>query len=152
MGLSKIDGKSLFTNAQYPYGIDPSSNAYPHEITTKNGVETRIEKIRFDWNLGPNDEPNKKNLITIKDYCVSRGAAFHSTATGELSVVTEDDLLGRVMDKYTYMKGEFAKAKKKSSQEEEAALDESLEELTNRGVMKSRAKAVSAPKLVMDDC
>ena len=45
MGLSKIDGKLLFTNAQYPYGIDPSSDAYPHEITTKSGVKICIKRI-----------------------------------------------------------------------------------------------------------
>ena len=58
----------------------------------------------------------------------------------------ENDLLGRVMDKYTYMKGEFAK-KKKSLQEEEAALNESLKELTNCGVMKSWAKWSGHPYL-----
>ena len=101
MGLSKIDGKSLFANAQYPYGINPSSDTYPHEMTTKNGVDAQIKKIWFDWNLGPNDEPNKKHLTTIKDCCVLWGAAFHSAAAGEWLVVTEDNLLGRVMDKYT---------------------------------------------------
>jgi hypothetical protein len=57
--------------------------------------------------------------------------------------VTEDDLLGRIQDKYKYMRGEFGKAKKKQNQEDEAALDESIEESSNRGHMKSRAKAVS---------
>ena len=51
------------------------------------------------------------------------------------------------MDKYTYMKGEFAKVKKKSLQEEEAALNESLKELTNCGVMKSWAKWSGYPDL-----
>ena len=64
-------------------------------------------------------------------------------------MVTEDDLLGRVMDKYTYMKGEFAKVKKKSVQEDEAALNKSLKESVNHGVMKSWAKAVSTPRLSM---
>lgn len=63
---------------------------------------------------------------------------------GELLVVMENDLLGRVMDKYTYMKEEFAKVKKKSLQEEEAALNESL---TNCGVMKSWAKWSGHPDL-----
>jgi hypothetical protein len=143
MGLSKIDGKSLFAFAQYPYGIDPSSNAYPHEITTANDVETRIPKIRFDWNLGGQDEPNKRHLNTIRDYCILRGAVFHRPAASQLAVVTEDDLLGRIQDKYKYMRGEFGKAKKKQNQEDEAAFDESIEESSNRGQMKSRAKAVS---------
>ena len=64
-------------------------------------------------------------------------------------MVMKDDFLGRVMDKYTYMKGEVAKAKKKSVQEEEAALYESLEESTNHGIMKSQAKVVSKPTLAM---
>jgi hypothetical protein len=96
IGLSKIDGKSLFAFAQYPYGIDPSSNAYPHKITTANNTETRIPKIRFDWNLGGHDEPNKKHLNTIEDYCILQGAVFHRPAASQLAVVTEDDLLGRV--------------------------------------------------------
>jgi len=116
---------------QYPYGIDPSSNAYPHEITTENNVKTQIQKIRFDWNLGGHDKPNKKHLNTIKDYCILRGAAFHHPAASQLAVVTEDDLLGRIQDKYKYMRGEFGKAKKKQNQEDEAALDESIEELSN---------------------
>ena len=66
---------------------------------------------------------------------------------GELLVVMENDLLGRVMDKYIYMKEEFAKVKKKSLQEEEAALNESLKELTNCGVMKSWAKWSGHPYL-----
>jgi hypothetical protein len=45
--------------------------------------------------------------------------------------VTEDDLLGRIQDKYKYMRGEFEKAKKKQNQEDEAALDESIEESSN---------------------
>ena len=66
---------------------------------------------------------------------------------GELLVVMENDLLGRVMVKYTYMKEEFAKVRKKSLQEEEAALNESLKELTNCGVMKSWAKWSGHPDL-----
>ena len=147
MGLSKIDGKLLFVNAQYPYGIDPSSDAYPHELATTNSVETWITKIRFDWNLGPNDEPNKMCLIAIKNYGILWGADFYRAAAGELLVVTEDDLLGRVMDKYSYMRAEFRKVKKKSIKEEEAANDESLEESSNHGIMKLREKMVSSSKI-----
>ena len=116
---------------QYLYSIDLSSNAYPHKITTENNVETRIPKIRFDWNLQGHNELNKKHFNIIKDYCILRGVAFHHPATIQLAVVTEDDLLGRIQDKYKYMRGEFGKAKKKQNQEDEAALDESMEELSN---------------------
>jgi len=34
MGIgNKLDGKSLFVKAQYPFGIDPTSDAWPHKIT-----------------------------------------------------------------------------------------------------------------------
>ena len=101
---------------QYPYGIDLSSNAYPHEITTANNVKTQwIPKIRFDWNLGGHDELNKKHLNTIRDYCILRGAVFHHPPASQLAVVMEDDLLGRIQDKYKYIRGEFGKAKKKQN-------------------------------------
>ena len=56
--------------------------------------------------------------------------------------MSEDDLLGRMMDKYVYMRAEFVKAKKKAAVEEEDE-DWTLEESSNWGVMKQRAKTVS---------
>jgi len=34
---NKLDGKSLFVKARYPFGIDPTSDAWPHEITKEHG-------------------------------------------------------------------------------------------------------------------
>jgi hypothetical protein len=93
MGIgNKLDGKSLFVKAQYPFGIDPTSDAWPHKITNKKGEDVRVNLIRFNWAITADDEPNKCFLRSIVDFCITNGPSFNTPVAGELSKGRFDDL------------------------------------------------------------
>ena len=113
MGIgNKLDRKSLFVKVQYPFNIDPTSDAWPHEITKEHGEDVKVNLIRFNWALSADDEPNKHSIRSITDFCISNGPSFYTPAAGELSKVHFDDLHQRICMKYTYMKSEYNKVKK----------------------------------------
>jgi hypothetical protein len=155
MGIgNKLDGKSLFVKARYPFGIDPTSDAWPHEITKEHGEDVKVNLIRFNWALSADDEPNKRSIRSITDFCISNGPSFYTPAAGELSKVRFDDLHQRICTKYTYMKSEYNKVKKREdlaqrqTQAALEALEDEVEEVAERDAayrsqMKSRVKAVS---------
>lgn len=155
MGIgSKLDGKTLFVKAQYPFGIDPSTDAWPHEITKENGSDVKIILIRFNWALTADDEPNKCSLRSITNFCITSGPTFYTPAAGELSKVRFDDLLQRINTKYAYMRAEYNKVKKKEdladrqAQVAQETLEDEVEQAAERDAayrshMKSRVKAVS---------
>jgi hypothetical protein len=155
MGIgNKLDGKSLFVKARYPFGIDSTSDAWPHKITKERGEDVRVNLIRFNWAVTADDEPNKRFLRSITDFCVTNGPSFYTPAAGELSKVRFDDLHQRINTKYTYMKSEYNKVKKREDLAERQAqaaleaLEDEVEEVAERDAayrsqMKSRVKAVS---------
>ena len=155
MGIgNKLDGKSLFVKAQYPFNIDPTSDAWPHEITKEHGEDVKVNLIRFNWALSADDEPNKHSIRSITDFCISNGPSFYTPAAGKLSKVRFDDLHQRICMKYTYMKSEYNKVKKwedLAQQQTQVALEALADEVeevaerdaANRSQMKSRVKAVS---------
>jgi hypothetical protein len=148
MGITKLDGMTLYNKAQFPYGIDATSDSYPHEITRdKDGEEIRINKIRFDWRLTADDAPNKQHITDILNFCVTRGPAFHTPAALELTHITDDDLRDRICVKYKYMKTEFNKMKKKNAPTGEEAdaeeeQDDSGEVAGGESLHRSRVKTV----------
>lgn len=155
MGLgNKLDGKTLFAKARFPFGIDRTSQAWPHEMTTENGQQMAVKYIRFNWALTADEEPNKGYVRDITNFCVASGPSFYSPAATELSHLRRDDLVERIVTKYQYMRNEFNKIKKKedaAEQQAEAALAAEREEedekndrdAVYRSLMKSRVKAVS---------
>jgi hypothetical protein len=89
---NKLDGKSLFIKAQYPFGIDSTSDAWPHKITKEKGEDVRVNLIQFNWAITADYEPNKRFLRSIVDFCITNGPSFYTPVAGKPSKVHFDDL------------------------------------------------------------